>query len=209
MTRRRAAARPLSHRSRCAGRRSAGGVLERARDRSDGMISRRATGARLGSFDGSYPSMERSNEATRPTPVLSAHATRYASAKSSRSVSYTSMARNRRGWSTTTIEVSVSNDRIVSENLGARRLVERLQYAHGLGYDDIGEEQLGLGPQIGSCSGCQLRRIPREMPDEVERVDERAHRRPAARAARVRRITSSQATLRFAAGTRTVPPRAR
>lgn len=32
-------------------------------------------------------SIERSNEATRPTPVLSAHATRYVSAKSSRSVS--------------------------------------------------------------------------------------------------------------------------
>ncbi len=56
-------------------------------------------------------SMDRSKEATLPTPVLSAQATRYASAKSIRSVSYTSIARRRSAGSTPTMESNARSDR--------------------------------------------------------------------------------------------------
>lgn len=55
-----------------------------------------------------------SNEATLLTPVLSAHATRYASAKSSLSVSYTSTARSNSAGSTQTTESKARSDRIAS-----------------------------------------------------------------------------------------------
>jgi hypothetical protein len=46
-----------------------------------------------------------------PTPVVSAQATRYASAKSIRSVSYTSTARRSGAGSTQTIESNATSER--------------------------------------------------------------------------------------------------
>ncbi len=61
--------------------------------------------------------------------------------------------------------------------------------------------------------GCRSRRhvgrVAGQVPDENVRVDERVHRRDAARAALVRLITSSHATFRLAAGTVIVPARSK
>jgi integrase/recombinase XerD len=59
-------------------------------------------------------SIGRSKEATWPIPVVSAHATRYASAKSIRSVSYTSTARRSSAGSTQTIESNATSERTAS-----------------------------------------------------------------------------------------------
>lgn len=59
-------------------------------------------------------SIDRSKETTMPTPVVSAQATRYASAKSIRSVSYTSTARRSSAGSTQTIEPNASSERSAS-----------------------------------------------------------------------------------------------
>ena len=59
-------------------------------------------------------SIERSKEAILPIPVVSAQATRYASAKSIRSVSYTSTARRSSAGSTQTIESNARSERTAS-----------------------------------------------------------------------------------------------
>lgn len=59
-------------------------------------------------------SIERSKDTTRLTPVVSAQATRYASAKSIRSVSYTSTVRSSSAGSTITIALNARSERIDS-----------------------------------------------------------------------------------------------
>lgn len=83
-----------------------------------------------------------SNDATRFAPVLSAHATRYVPAKSSRSKSYTSSARNNSARSTLTTDRIATKRTHSGRYLVARCLVERLQDIHRLRDDEIRDVQL-------------------------------------------------------------------
>lgn len=66
----------------------------------------------------------------------------------------------------------------------------------------------GARPQVSRRTGRHLGWVAGQMPDQDVRVDKGGQRRPA-RVALIRRITSSHATLRLAAGTRIVPARER
>lgn len=88
-------------------------------------------------------SIARSNEAMRATPVLSADATRYASAKSIRADSYTSTARRSSGGSRQRIDPHATSEPMGGRDLVARGFVERLEDVNGLGCDDVGQEEFG------------------------------------------------------------------
>ncbi|MEZ5309678.1 MAG: hypothetical protein R2735_03625 [Microthrixaceae bacterium] len=91
----------------------------------------------------------------------------------------------------------------------SRCLVEGLEHVDRLGDDQVRQVQLASIGQVGRRSRRHVRWVARQVPDEDVRVDERAHRTAAARLARVERMTSSQAMLRFAAGTPMEPARDR
>jgi hypothetical protein len=127
-------------------------------------------------------SIDRSNDSTEPTPVVSACATRYASAKSKRSTSYTSKGAAER-WAVDGLDGWQRNRR--AHQIGdfvACDLVERFKHVDALGDDQVGEQQLLGRAQRDGGASRHFRRIAGEVTDQNIRIDERAQRRRPARA---------------------------
>src|SRR5205823_14516347 len=90
-----------------------------------------------------------------------------------------------------------------------RTLVIGLQDIHELGQDQVREDQFVLSCEECSRSACLTGGITRQVADEDVGIQQRSHRRPAARFRHVSARTRDHEAPRFPDGTGTLPASSR